>query len=212
MAEKHIKKAARDGHNGRAENTCARTNGTFSNGNKLRQCFSIWWSVSRAVSLGMWVVTAVGMSRAIQHFHLFCRNFPIRVAISENFRTTELHTSHTPPTGCSAFAMKHLVARSIYLLILNGTFLFFLQQAPMAFYPTWQADPTQGWQNQFIQQIPQNTPAITPLNSLEFQPQVHYEYHPAVHHHHPSLPPPPPPTHHDQFDYERVISVTNSFY
>lgn len=45
-------------------------------------------------------------------------------------------------------------------------------QAPMAFYPTWQADPSQGWQNQFIQQIPQNTPAITSLNSIEFQPQV----------------------------------------
>lgn len=47
----------------------------------------------------------------------------------------------------------------------------------MAFYPTWQADPTQGWQNQFIQQIPQNTPTITPLNSLEFQPQS-YAYQP----------------------------------
>lgn len=45
----------------------------------------------------------------------------------------------------------------------------------MAFYPTWQADPSQGWQNQFIQQIPQNSPAITPLNSIEFQPQVFYE-------------------------------------
>ncbi|XP_063703014.1 methylcytosine dioxygenase TET [Culicoides brevitarsis] len=43
---------------------------------------------------------------------------------------------------------------------------------PMAFYPTWQADPTQGWQNQFIQQIPQNTPTIAPLgSSLDFQPQ-----------------------------------------
>lgn len=42
----------------------------------------------------------------------------------------------------------------------------------MAFYPTWQADPTQGWQNQFIQQIPQNTPTIAPLgSSLDFQPQ-----------------------------------------
>lgn len=45
----------------------------------------------------------------------------------------------------------------------------------MAFYPTWQAaDPSQGWQNQFIQQIPQNTTAtatITPLNTIEFQPQ-----------------------------------------
>ncbi|XP_019894656.1 methylcytosine dioxygenase TET isoform X3 [Musca domestica] len=40
--------------------------------------------------------------------------------------------------------------------------------APMAFYPTWQADPSQGWQNQFIQQIPQNTPGIT---SLDFQTQ-----------------------------------------
>lgn len=44
----------------------------------------------------------------------------------------------------------------------------------MAFYPTWQADPSQGWQNQFIQQIPQNTPAITTLNPIEFQPQVRY--------------------------------------
>ncbi|XP_037932877.1 DNA N6-methyl adenine demethylase-like, partial [Teleopsis dalmanni] len=43
--------------------------------------------------------------------------------------------------------------------------------APMAFYPTWQTDPSQGWQNQFIQQIPQNTPAITSLNSLDFQTQ-----------------------------------------
>ncbi|XP_059216920.1 methylcytosine dioxygenase TET isoform X2 [Stomoxys calcitrans] len=43
--------------------------------------------------------------------------------------------------------------------------------APMAFYPTWQADPSQGWQNQFIQQIPQNTPGITSLNSLDFQTQ-----------------------------------------
>ncbi|XP_053686989.1 methylcytosine dioxygenase TET [Sabethes cyaneus] len=50
--------------------------------------------------------------------------------------------------------------------------------APMAFYPTWQADPSQGWQNQFIQQIPQNTPAITPLNSLEFQPQGYAAYQP----------------------------------
>lgn len=89
----------------------------------------------------------------------------------------------------------------------------------MAFYPTWQADPSQGWQNQFIQQIPQNTPAITPLNSLEFQPQVHYEYHPVVHHqiaqhhsqpqlyhHHHHHPP-------DQFDYaERVVPITNTFY
>lgn len=41
----------------------------------------------------------------------------------------------------------------------------------MAFYPTWQADPSQGWQNQFIQQIPQNTSAITSLNSLDFQTQ-----------------------------------------
>lgn len=41
----------------------------------------------------------------------------------------------------------------------------------MAFYPTWQADPSQGWQNQFIQQIPQNTPGITSLNSLDFQTQ-----------------------------------------
>lgn len=45
----------------------------------------------------------------------------------------------------------------------------------MAFYPTWQAtDPSQGWQNQFIQQIPQNTTAtatIAPLNTIEFQPQ-----------------------------------------
>lgn len=43
----------------------------------------------------------------------------------------------------------------------------------MAFYPTWQtADQT--WQNQFIQQIPQNTTAtatIAPLNTIEFQPQ-----------------------------------------
>lgn len=46
----------------------------------------------------------------------------------------------------------------------------------MAFYPTWQAatDPTQGWQNQFIQHVPQNTTAtatIAPLNTIEFQPQ-----------------------------------------
>lgn len=45
-------------------------------------------------------------------------------------------------------------------------------QTPMAFYPTWQADPSQGWQNQFIQQIPQNTPGISALNSIDFQPQV----------------------------------------
>lgn len=49
-------------------------------------------------------------------------------------------------------------------------------QAPMAFYPTWQAatDPSQGWQNQFIQHVPQNTTAtatIAPLNTIEFQPQ-----------------------------------------
>lgn len=41
----------------------------------------------------------------------------------------------------------------------------------MAFYPTWQ-DPSQGWQNQFIQQIPQNTPGISALNPIDFQPQV----------------------------------------
>lgn len=46
----------------------------------------------------------------------------------------------------------------------------------MAFYPTWQTDPSQSWQNQFIQQIPQNTPAITSLNSIDFQPQVSW-YH-----------------------------------
>ena len=64
----------------------------------------------------------------------------------------------------------------------------FLLQTPMAFYPTWQttpatADPSQTWQNQFIQQIPtpQNAgapsvtaTAITPLNSIDFQPQVFY--------------------------------------
>lgn len=58
----------------------------------------------------------------------------------------------------------------------------------MAFYPTWQTttatptDPSQNWQNQFIQQIPsQNntTPAtgtstITPLNSLDFQQSYAY--------------------------------------
>ena len=44
----------------------------------------------------------------------------------------------------------------------------------MAFYPTWQADPSQGWQNQFIQQIPQNTTGISALNSIDFQPQVNY--------------------------------------
>lgn len=53
----------------------------------------------------------------------------------------------------------------------------------MAFYPTWQtatatADPSQTWQNQFIQQqIPAtnggaSVTAIAPLNSLDFQPQV----------------------------------------
>jgi hypothetical protein len=54
----------------------------------------------------------------------------------------------------------------------------------MAFYPTWQTataatDPSQSWQNQFIQQqIPatngsaSTVTAITPLNSIEFQPQV----------------------------------------
>lgn len=47
-------------------------------------------------------------------------------------------------------------------------------QTPMAFYPTWQADPSQGWQNQFIQQIPQNTPGISALNSIDFQPQVSF--------------------------------------
>lgn len=45
----------------------------------------------------------------------------------------------------------------------------------MAFYPTWQADPSQGWQNQFIQQIPQNTPGISALNSIDFQPQVSFD-------------------------------------
>jgi hypothetical protein len=50
----------------------------------------------------------------------------------------------------------------------------------MAFYPTWQttaaaATTEQAWQNQFIQQIPQNGTAssvpatIAPLNSLDFQ-------------------------------------------
>jgi hypothetical protein len=50
----------------------------------------------------------------------------------------------------------------------------------MAFYPTWQTAATattdQAWQNQFIQQIPQNgsassvtATAIAPLNSLDFQ-------------------------------------------
>jgi hypothetical protein len=49
----------------------------------------------------------------------------------------------------------------------------------MAFYPTWQttaaaATTEQAWQNQFIQQIPQNgtapsATAIAPLNSLDFQ-------------------------------------------
>lgn len=45
----------------------------------------------------------------------------------------------------------------------------------MAFYPSWQAttDPSQSWQNQFIQQIPQQTPTITPLNTIEFQPQTY---------------------------------------
>lgn len=51
-------------------------------------------------------------------------------------------------------------------------FFLFPLQTPMAFYPTWQADPSQGWQNQFIQQIPQNTPGISALNSIDFQPQV----------------------------------------
>lgn len=49
----------------------------------------------------------------------------------------------------------------------------------MAFYPTWQADPSQGWQNQFIQQIPQNTPTITGLNSIDFQPQGYAAYQPT---------------------------------
>lgn len=82
----------------------------------------------------------------------------------------------------------------------------------MAFYPTWQADPSQGWQNQFIQQIPQNTPAITPLNSLEFQPQVHYEYHPVVHHQQQLQQHQQQPLYLDQFDYERVIPITNTYY
>ena len=54
----------------------------------------------------------------------------------------------------------------------------------MAFYPTWQttaaaATTEQAWQNQFIQQIPQNGTAssvpvstIAPLNSLDFQQVV----------------------------------------
>lgn len=50
----------------------------------------------------------------------------------------------------------------------------------MAFYPTWQADPSQGWQNQFIQQIPQNTPGISALNSIDFQPQVSFHAHEIV--------------------------------
>lgn len=56
----------------------------------------------------------------------------------------------------------------------------------MAFYPTWQtatatADPSQTWQNQFIQQqIPAtnggaSVTAIAPLNSLDFQPQVFFQ-------------------------------------
>jgi hypothetical protein len=60
-------------------------------------------------------------------------------------------------------------------------------QTPMAFYPAWQttaAAPTteHAWQNQFIQQIPQNGngPAVTastiaPLNSLEFQQVISAE-------------------------------------
>lgn len=47
----------------------------------------------------------------------------------------------------------------------------------MAFYPTWQADPSQGWQNQFIQQIPQNTPGIS---AIEFQPQGYPPYQPTT--------------------------------
>lgn len=50
----------------------------------------------------------------------------------------------------------------------------------MAFYPAWQttaaAATDQTWQNQFIQQMPQNgsapavsATAITPINSIDFQ-------------------------------------------
>lgn len=48
----------------------------------------------------------------------------------------------------------------------------------MAFYPTWQ-DPSQGWQSQYIQQIPQNTSGISAINSLEFQPQGYAPYQPT---------------------------------
>lgn len=55
----------------------------------------------------------------------------------------------------------------------------------MAFYPAWQATPAapaeQSWQNQFIQQIPQNgasqtvsATAITPLNSIDFQQVIKF--------------------------------------
>lgn len=51
----------------------------------------------------------------------------------------------------------------------------------MAFYPTWQTatatDPSQSWQNQFIQQqIPATNgsaaTSVTAIAPLEFQPQV----------------------------------------
>jgi hypothetical protein len=50
----------------------------------------------------------------------------------------------------------------------------------MAFYPTWQTatattDPSQTWQNQFIQQqIPSTngSASVTAIAPLEFQPQV----------------------------------------
>lgn len=61
----------------------------------------------------------------------------------------------------------------------NETISYYSLQTPMAFYPTWQAAATatsdQAWQNQFIQQIPQNgsapvtATAIAPLNSIDFQ-------------------------------------------
>jgi hypothetical protein len=66
----------------------------------------------------------------------------------------------------------------IYFAIFSSFFFF---QTPMAFYPTWQTTATpatteQAWQNQFIQQIPQNgsapsvtATAIAPLNSIDFQ-------------------------------------------
>lgn len=78
--------------------------------------------------------------------------------------------------------MHQKISERIFFHFLIAKFSIISLQTPMAFYPTWQtataapATTEQAWQNQFIQQIPQNVSAppvsvssITPLNSLDFQ-------------------------------------------